>query len=76
MAESIVVDAAPITADKGADQQQERRLWLMEIRDEHAHDFVVIAGGNDDLRTGVQGVKFIATEPVDDGLQGFHSSGC
>ena len=66
MAEGVVVDAAPVTMDEGADQEQKGALRLVKIGDEHLHNLVFIARGDDDLRAAVEYVLMVAVEPFDD----------
>jgi len=44
----------PVAFYKGAYQQQQRGLRLMEVCDEHLHDMVVVAWGDDDLSAAVE----------------------
>ena len=73
MVESIVVDASPIASDEGTDEQQQCRLWLVEIGDEVTDDFVLVARHDDDLRGGGERVEVVAVEPVENGLKGFYN---
>ena len=70
MAEGVVVDAAPVTMDEGADQEQKGALRLVEIGDEHLHNLVFIARGDDNLRAAVKYVLMVAVEPVEDVTDG------
>ena len=63
MAEGVVVDLAPVALDKGTYQKEQRRLRLVEIRDQHLDDFVVIARGNDDLGAGMQDLQVVGIHP-------------
>ena len=53
MGEGIVIDGMPISADEGADKEQERRLRLMEIGDELIDYMEGVTGFNHDLCLGV-----------------------
>ena len=64
MSEGIVVDLMPIALDKGADQQQQRRLGLVEIGHQHLDNLVVIAWGNDDLSTAMEHLHGSGIHPV------------
>lgn len=52
--EGVVVDLVPVVADECADQQEQGALRLVEVGYHAAHDVVLVARGNDDLRAGVQ----------------------
>ncbi len=65
MVEGILIDVAPTVADKGADEQQQRGLRLVEIGDEMGDDFVLVARHDDDLRAGGEHVELVAREPVE-----------
>ena len=54
MSKGVVVDLMPVTAYKSAHQQEECRLRLMEVGDEHLYYLIVIARGDDDLGAGVE----------------------
>ena len=54
MTQRIIVDLMPIAFDKGTHQQQQRGLRLVEVRDEHLHDMIVVARGDDDLSAAVE----------------------
>ena len=68
MSQSIVVHFLPVAMEEGTDEEEKSTLRLMEIGDKHLHNLILIAGGNDDLRAGVQSLQTIAVEIVDDGL--------
>ena len=70
MVEGVLVDASPIAADKGADEQKKRGLRLMEIGDEVGDDFVLVARHDDDLRGGGERVEVVAVEPVENRVKG------
>ena len=55
MGEGVVVDRAPVSADKSADEQQQGRLRLVEIGDELIYNMEGIAGFDHDLSLGMQG---------------------
>ena len=63
MREGVVVNRVPVAFDKGADQQQQGALRLVEVRDQHLHDLVFIARGNDDLRTAMESSLVVTVEP-------------
>lgn len=63
--EGVLVDASPIASDEGTDEQQQRRLGLMEIGDEVTDDFVLVARHDDDLRGRGERVELMAVEPVE-----------
>lgn len=67
---SIVVDGAPLAADKGADEKEECALRLMEVGDDGAYDVVGVAGSNDDLCCGGEGGVVVGVEVADDPLKG------
>ena len=50
VSKGIVIDGVPVALHESADKQQQRRLRLMEIGDEHLHDMISISWRNDDLR--------------------------
>ena len=54
MSQGVVVYLAPVAMHEGADQQQQRRLGLMEVGDEHLDYLIVVARGDDNLRRGVE----------------------
>ena len=66
MGEGVVVDCSPVAVDEGGDKEQEGRLRLVEVGDHAADDVVVVAWSDDDLCTGVQCLKFVACEVVED----------
>ena len=53
MAERIVVDLMPVAMQERTDEQQQGALWLMEIRNEHLHNLILITRRNDYLRAGM-----------------------
>ena len=71
MAKSIVVDRFPIPADKGAYQEQQGRLRLMDIGDELVHDAESVSGFDHDLCLGVQRFLVCGLQIVHYRLQGF-----
>ena len=68
MGEGVVVDRAPVSADKSADEQQQGRLRLVEIGDELIDDMEGIAGFDHDLRLGMQGRLSDRVQIIEDGL--------
>ena len=68
MTQGIVVNLVPVALDKGTHQEQQRRLRLMEIGDQHLYYLVVIAWGNDNLRTAMQRLQPVTVEPVEKSL--------
>ena len=66
MAECVIIDAAPVATDEGTDEEQERALRLVEIGDEHIHNLVLIAWGNDNLSAAMKHVLLVAVKPGDD----------
>ena len=60
----------PVAFDKGTHQQQQRGLRLMEVRDEHLHDVIVVARGDDDLGAAVEDSEGTGVHPSKQGLQG------
>ena len=52
MGEGVVIDLVPVVADEGADQKEQGALRLVEVGYHAAHDMVLVARGNDDLRAG------------------------
>ena len=71
MGQRIVVDLVPVALDECADEQEQRRLRLVEVGDELVHDLVGVARCDDDLRATVEHVEFCRVEPVEqvaDGL--------
>ena len=65
--EGVLIDVTPTVADKGADEQQQRGLRLVEIGDEMGDDFVLVARHNDNLRAGGEHVELVARDPVENG---------
>lgn len=57
--------------EESADKQKESALGLMEIGDEHADYLELIAGSNDNLRTGVKGVQLVPVKVGQDFEDGF-----
>ena len=70
MTESIVIDRMPISSDKGAYQEQQGGLRLVEIRDQLVYDMKTITGFDHYLRLCMQGVLSCSIHPVEKGLQG------
>ena len=70
MSEGVIVDLMPVAMNKGADEQQQRRLRLVEVRDEHADDLIVVARTDNDLRTGMKDFEVMGVHPVGQCLQG------
>lgn len=68
--EGVLVDASPVAADKGTDEQKKRGLRLVEIGDEVGDNFIFVARHDDDLRGGGERVEMIAVEPVENRLKG------
>lgn len=68
VSQGVVVHFPPVAMEEGTDEEEKSALRLMEIGDKHLHNLVLIAGGNDDLRAGVQRLQTVAVEIVDDGL--------
>ena len=64
--EGIVVDGSPVAVDEGGDKEQEGRLRLVEVGDHAADDVVMVAWSDDDLCAGVQCLKVVAIEVVED----------
>ena len=54
----------PVAFYKGAYQQQQRGLRLMEVRDKHLHDMIVVAWGDDDLGAAVEHGKTMGIHPI------------
>ena len=61
--QGIVVNLVPIALDKGTHEQQQCRLRLMEVGDQHLHNLIVIARSNDNLRTRMQYLKTADIHP-------------
>ena len=70
MVEGILVDASPVVADEGTDEQKQRRVRLVEIGDEVGDDLVFVARHDDDLRRGRERVELVAVEPVENRAEG------
>jgi len=71
VAEGVAIDGAPVASDEGIDEQKECRLRLMEVGDEGINYFVVVAGGDDYLRGGVERVGVLVVVPTKQSLEGF-----
>ena len=71
MGEGVVIDRAPVTADKSADEQQQGRLRLMEIGNEFIDDAEGITGLDHDLRLGMQGRLSGRVQIIENRLQRF-----
>ena len=54
MIEGVIINRAPVAPHKSTDQQQQRRLRLVEIGDDGFDDLVVVARRNDDLCGAVE----------------------
>ena len=63
MGKGIIVDLTPVTFDKSADQQQERRLRLMEISNKHLDYLVVVAWHDNNLRAAMQDLQRVPIHP-------------
>ena len=61
--EGVVVDLMPVALYKGTHKEQERGLRLVEIGDEHLHNLVVVAWGNDNLGAAVEDVQLVGVHP-------------
>lgn len=59
MTEGVVVDAVPVAADKGAHEQQQRALRLVEIRHHNLHYAIFVSGGDYYLCGGMQHIKTV-----------------
>ena len=71
MGECPVVDAVPVVADEGGDEQQERAVRLVEVRHHTADDAVAIAGGDDDARGEDKRVLSLRIEIAEERVEGF-----
>ena len=67
--QSVVIDLAPVATHKGTHEEQERGLGLVEVRDKHTDDFVVVAWADDDLGAGVEDFEMMGIHPVSESLQ-------
>ena len=47
MRKCVIINSAPIAADESRNQQQERALRLMKIRDHRLHNLIRVARRND-----------------------------
>ena len=63
--EGVVVDFAPVAVDEGTHEEEERGLGLVEIGDEGLHDFVVVAGSDDDLSGTVEDGEVVTVHPIE-----------
>ena len=50
MVEGMLVDITPLTVGEGADQEEERRLRLMEVGDKLPYNLELVAWSYDNLR--------------------------
>ena len=65
----IVIDRAPVSAHKRADQQKQGGLRLVEIRDELIHYMERISGFDHDLRLRMQGLLTGGIQIIQNSLQ-------
>ena len=63
MSEGVVVDLMPVAFDKGAHEEKQRGLGLVEVGDQHLHNLVVIAWSDDNLGAGVEDVEVVGVHP-------------
>ena len=71
MSEGVVIDLSPVTANESTHKEQERRLRLVEVCDEHADNLIVIARTDDNLCAGVENLQMVSSHPIRQGLKGF-----
>ena len=64
MGQSVVVDLTPVTTDEGTHEEQERRLWLMEVRNKHTDDLIVVTRTDDDLSAGMKDLMAPGIHPI------------
>ena len=64
MPKGIIINPAPVTVHKRADQQQQRALRLMEVGDKHLDNLVVITRRYYYLGARMKGRQRVAVEPV------------
>lgn len=69
MAQRVVVDSLPVAVHKGADEQQQGRLRLVEIGNQLVHNPELITGFNHYLRLRVQGLLSRGVHPIEQRLQ-------
>ena len=65
MLQCIVIDAPPISFDKGRNEQEESGLRLVEIRYHRPHNVVFIARSNHYLRAGVKRRQVVTLQIVE-----------
>ena len=68
VSQRIVINLAPVTANEGTHEEQKRGLWLVEVRDEHTDNLIVVAWADDDLSAGVEDFKTASVHPVSESL--------
>lgn len=66
----MLVDLFPLFAEQGGDEQQQRTLGLVEVGDESLDHLQRIAGEDDEAGGGVQPIRLIISQILQDGLQG------
>ena len=62
--QSVVVDLTPVATHEGTHEEEERGLGLVEVRDKHTDDLVVVAWADDDLGAGVEDFEMMGIHPV------------
>ena len=67
--QSVVVDLTPVATHEGTHEEEERGLGLVEVRDKHTDDLVVVAWADDDLRAGVEDFETTRIHPGSESLQ-------
>lgn len=68
MPQGKIINLAPVAIHKGADQQKQRALRLMEIGYHHLYDMELIAWGNDYLGAAVQDIKVMLEHVIPKGF--------
>ena len=63
MSEGVVVDLMPVAFDKGTHEEEQSGLGLVEVGDQHLHNLVVIAWGDDNLGAGMKHVEVVGVHP-------------
>lgn len=68
--EGVVIDIMPFVADKGAHQEEQGALRLVEVGYHAADDVILVAGGNDNLCAGVQHLLAPLVHIAEQGFEG------
>ena len=63
MRQSVVIDLTPVATHEGTHEKQERGLRLVEVRDKHTDNLVVVAWADDDLGAGVEDFEMMGIHP-------------